>query len=78
MTKRGVPRNDKREGVIASRRREPFASCHSDPEPFDCCHSEGAERLKNLAQGKLREGGRRGNPKAKKIFTKIKKKFKFL
>ncbi len=26
------------------------------PEPFAPCHSEGAKRLKNLAQGKLREG----------------------
>ncbi len=26
------------------------------PEPFASCHSEGAKRLKNLAQGKLREG----------------------
>jgi hypothetical protein len=24
-------------------------------EPFALCHSEGAERLKNLTQGKLRE-----------------------
>jgi hypothetical protein len=25
-------------------------------EPFASCHSEGEKRLKNLAQGKLREG----------------------
>ena len=31
-------------------------SCHPDPEPFAFCHSEGAERPKNLTQGKLREG----------------------
>jgi len=29
---------------------------HPDPEPFTFCHSEGAQRPKNLAQGKLREG----------------------
>jgi hypothetical protein len=40
---------------------EPFATCHfgsSVPchsEPFATCHSEGAERPKNLIQGKLRE-----------------------
>jgi len=43
-------------GLMFSRHREPFASCHSDPEPFVFCHSEGAKRLKNLIQGKLREG----------------------
>jgi len=26
------------------------------PEPFASCHSEGAKRLKNLAQGRLCEG----------------------
>ena len=36
---------------------EPFAFSHSErvsrsPEPFAPCHSEGAERLKNLTQGK--------------------------
>ena len=30
--------------------------CHSAPEPFAYCHSEGAQRPKNLPQGKLREG----------------------
>ena len=40
--------------VIASQSSGPFASAHS--EPFPSCHSEGAERPKNLIQGKLREG----------------------
>ena len=33
---------------------QPSAPCHSEPSPF--CHSEGAERPKNLIQGKLLEG----------------------
>ena len=39
--------------VIISRNSGPLASGHS--EPFASCHSEGAERPKNLIQGKLRE-----------------------
>jgi len=35
------------------RHSEPITLCHS--EPFTLCHSEGAERPKNLAQGKLPE-----------------------
>jgi len=34
---------------------------HPDPEPFTFCHSEGAQRPKNLAQGKLRERERSRN-----------------
>jgi len=30
----------------------------SDPELFALCHSEGEKRPKNLAQSKLREGGK--------------------
>ncbi len=35
-------------------------SCH--PEPF-ACHSEGAKRLKNLAQDRLREGSLKSSKK---------------
>jgi len=40
--------------IITSQSSGPLASAH--PEPFASCHSEGAERPKNLIQGKLREG----------------------
>jgi len=39
---------------LASAHSEPFAPCHSEASPS--CHSEGAERPKNLVQGKLPEG----------------------
>jgi len=40
--------------IIASQSPGPLASRYA--EPFTSCHSEGAERPKNLIQGKLREG----------------------
>jgi len=42
--------------MITSQSSGPLTSAHS--EPFAPCHSEGAERSKNLIQGKLREGSR--------------------
>jgi len=46
--------------VIISRGSGPLASAHS--EPSASCHSEGAERPKNLIQGKLHEGSGDGPP----------------
>jgi ribonuclease HII len=40
--------------IITSQSSGPLSSCHS--EPFAFCHSEGAERPKNLIQGKLHDG----------------------
>jgi len=39
---------------LASAHSEPFTPCHSEASPS--CHSEGAERPKNLIQGKLPDG----------------------
>jgi len=58
----------------SSRHSEPFAPCHSErvsrsPEPFTPRHSEGEKRLKNLAQGKLREGEESHSAQGDKINT---------
>jgi len=48
--------------IVTSQGSVPLASAHS--EPFAPCHSEGAERPKNLVQGKLREGAGDGPPRS--------------
>jgi ribonuclease HII len=48
--------------IIASQSSAPLASAHS--KPFASCHSEGAERPKNLIQGKFPDGSGNEPPRS--------------